>query len=301
MNSTRRSTVGAVAAAVGLLSVHHGWNVAHAQTRQMSPEIRFVNSVGKVPIAYEVRGGGTPALVFVHGWSCDRSYWAGQLPAFADRFTVVALDLGGHGQSGTGRKDWTIESYGKDVAAVVRDLRLRQVILIGHSMGGDVVTEAARLLKRNVIGLIWLDTYKELGEGRSPDSVDAIVNGLRPDFQGSSRALVRGLFVPTSSPALVERVAADMSAEPPEIALPALHSSLSYSRQVTKSLQELRLPVIAINPDNTPTNVESMARHGVEVKVMPGVGHFLMMEDPARLNALLGTSIEEILHKQGSN
>ena len=49
-------------------------------------------------------GQGTPALVFVHGWSCDRSYWAGQLEAFSRDFTVVAPDLGGHGESdSTGR------------------------------------------------------------------------------------------------------------------------------------------------------------------------------------------------------
>jgi pimeloyl-ACP methyl ester carboxylesterase len=145
-----------------------------------------------------------------------------------------------------------------------------------------------------VIGLIWLDTYKELGSGRSPQSVDEFVSHLQDNFVDSTRSLVRSMFVPSSDPALIERVAKNMSSAPPEIALPAVYSSFSYSRQMVASLDEVKLPVIAINPDNARTDIESMSRHGVEVVVMPGVGHLMMMEDPPRLNALLDTAIDRL-------
>jgi pimeloyl-ACP methyl ester carboxylesterase len=267
---------------------------APACARQALPQTKFVNSADGVPIAYEVQGSGAPALIFVHGWSCDRTYWAAQLPVFAKRFKVVAMDLGGHGESGMGRKDWTIASFGSDVATLVQELRLEQVVLIGHSMGGDVVAEAARHLKGRAIGLIWLDTYKELGPGRSPESVDAFGGSLRANFPESTRSLVRSLFIPGSDSALVDRVAADMSSAPPEVALSALYSSFSYSRQITQTLRELKLPVTAINTDTAPTDVESMKREGVEVVIMPGVGHFMMMEDPQRLNRLLSVAIERV-------
>jgi len=258
-------------------------------------DTRYVSAVDGVRIAYEEQGGGSPVLVFVHGWSCNRGYWVAQIPEFAKRFRVIALDLGGHGESGhDGRQDWTIASFGSDVASLVRKLRLRRVILIGHSMGGDVITEAARHLKGRVIGLVWLDTYKQLGPGRSPEAVDEFVAHLRGNFVESTQSVVRSLFIPTSDPALVDRVAADMSSAPPQIALSAIHSSFSYSRQIVASLNELKLPVIAINPDNSPTDVASMNRHGVEVVVMPGVGHFVMMEDPPRLNALLSAAIDRL-------
>ena len=51
---------------------------------------------------------------------------------------MVAVDLGGHGESGMGREHWTMEAFGDDVAAVVRGLGLERVILVGHSMGGYV-------------------------------------------------------------------------------------------------------------------------------------------------------------------
>jgi pimeloyl-ACP methyl ester carboxylesterase len=242
--------------------------------------------------AYETNGAGKPALVFVHGWSCDRSYWKNQLEPFSRQFRIVTVDLAGHGESGIGRKDWTIASFGGDVAAVVKKLGLDRVILIGHSMGGDVIAEAARQLPTGrVTGMIWLDTYKQLGAGRNPEQVSAFVSRLRANFRDSTRAFVHGLVLPTFDPSLVEWVANDMSSAPPDIALAAIYDSFNYSRVMPHTLQALKLPVIAINPDNAPTDTASLRRYGVDVMIIPGVGHFVMMEDPARFNPILEAAI----------
>ncbi len=260
-------------------------------------EVRWAKSTDGVRIAYEVHGQGPRALVFVHGWSCNRTFWAGQLEPFSKQFKVVALDLAGHGDSGRNREKWTVQSYGDDVAAVVKTLDLKRVILIGHSMGGDVIPEAALRLPGRVVGLIWLDTYKKLGAGRTPEEVQAFVAKLRPNFSGATRDFVRSMFVSISDPALVERVALAMSSAPPSIALPSLESAFGYSREMPHTLERLHLPVIAINPDNAPTDVPSLEHYGVQVMLMPGVGHFLMMEDPKRFNGLLSTAIGMLTRK----
>jgi pimeloyl-ACP methyl ester carboxylesterase len=95
-----------------------------------------------IRLAFEVHGTGTPTLGSVHGWSCDRRYWRGQLRLLAARYQTVAVDLAGHGQSGVGRRSWTMAAFGEDVVAVVEQLGLGELVLIGHSMGGDVVVEA---------------------------------------------------------------------------------------------------------------------------------------------------------------
>jgi pimeloyl-ACP methyl ester carboxylesterase len=244
-------------------------------------------------IVYEVHGEGTPALVFVHGWSCDRSYWHEQLEVFSQQFKVVAMDLAGHGESGLERESWTMAAFGGDVAAVVEKLGLQNIILIGHSMGGDVIAEAALRLPDRVASLIMIDTYKKLGTGRTPEEVQSFVALLRNNFPDSTRSLVRGMFLPNSDSSLVERVAADMSSAPQDIALGALEHALNYSRQMPVTLEKLKLPVIAINPDNAPTDFTSMERYGIEVVIMPGVGHFLIMEDPGGFNQLLMTTIDK--------
>ncbi len=260
-------------------------------------KVHWARSTDGVRIAYEVRGKGSLALVFVHGWSCNRGFWAGQMEPFSSQFKVVAVDLAGHGDSGRNREKWTIQSYGDDVAAVVKKLNLKRVILVGHSMGGDVIPEAALRLPGRVVGLIWLDTYKKLGAGRTPEEVQAFVAKFRANFSDVTRGFVRSMFVSTSDPALVERVAFAMSSAPPSIALPSLDSAFSYSREMPQTLERLHLPVIAINPDNAPTDVASLDHYGVQVIFMPGVGHFLMMEDPKRFNGLLSTAIGRLIRQ----
>jgi pimeloyl-ACP methyl ester carboxylesterase len=253
-----------------------------------------VTSSDGVPIAYEVHGQGTPALVFVHGWSCDRTYWEGQLHPLSLRFRVVAVDLAGHGESGLARGKWTIRAFGEDVAAVVDKLELGRVILIGHSMGGDVILEAARRLPGRVAGLVWVDTYRELGTPVANEELEAFWAPFDADFVEATRAFVRGTFPPDADSALVERVAADMSAAPPAIALQTIRSATSFYSEVPSVLRELTLPLVAINPDHKSTDMESMGRHGIEVVLMSGAGHFLMMEDPQRFNRLLETVIDKL-------
>ena len=101
----------------------------------MNVQSHIAISVDGVPIHYDVQGNGATALVFVHGWCCDRHYWDRQVSHFP-HYTVATLDLAGHGESGRDRTRWTMPAFGQDVVAVVEQLGLEQVVLIGHSMGG---------------------------------------------------------------------------------------------------------------------------------------------------------------------
>jgi pimeloyl-ACP methyl ester carboxylesterase len=206
---------------------------------------------------------------------------------------VVTLDLAGHGASGVNRTGWTIEAFGADVAAVVEKLDLRDVILVGHSMGADVVTDAARRLPGRVKGVIWLDQYNELDTQLSDEKVAEIVGPFRADFSGTTQAFVRGMFPANADPALVERVAADMASAPPEIAVPMLVATKANSRNIAAAVAALDVPVVTINAGNSPTNVQALAHRGVKAIVMPGTGHFLMMDDPDGFNTLLKQTIAE--------
>lgn len=252
-----------------------------------------VTSPDGIHIAYEVHGERAPPLVFVHGWSCDRTYWNGQLEPFSRHSKVVAVDLAGHGESGLGRRAWTMAAFGGDVAAVIETLDLERVILIGHSMGGDVIVEAARQIRGRVAALVWIDTYRQLGMANTPEHVQALLAPFRANFVDATRPFVRGMFSTVADQLLVERVAADTSAAPSALALAAMESAITFEREIPGALEDLNLPVIAINPDYKPTDVPSLERHGVKVVFMSGVGHFMMMEDPKRFNDLLSTVIQD--------
>jgi pimeloyl-ACP methyl ester carboxylesterase len=247
-----------------------------------------------VAIRYEVHGTEGRPLVFVHGWSCDRSYWRGQIEHFARGHQVVTVDLAGHGESGHGREAWTMPAFGEDVVAVVEELGLEDFVLVGHSMGGDVIVEVALRLPDRAVALVWVDVYAKLG-GPSRDA-EAFMEPFRRDFVTATRDFVeQRLFTPDCDRDLVEWVAADMSSAPPEIALDAMKHAIANDDAILSGLRELEeTPFLAINPDSRPTEVASLRRHGVEPMVMPGVAHFLMMENPIGFNRLLSDVLQPL-------
>lgn len=253
-----------------------------------------VSSFDRISIAYETRGDGD-AVVLVHGWSCDRTYWEGQLDHFARAYRVVILDLAGHGESGRERSGWTISAFGEDVTAVVRELDPERVVLVGHSMGGDVILEAALRLPGRVAGLVWVDTYNKLPSCPSDEQIQSFMAPFRADFTPATQSLVRRMFPAGAAASLVERVADDMSSAPTAIALACLKSARAFGCQVPDLLRELGLPAIAINPDQPPTDIESMRQFGMETVLMPRVGHFPMLENPGEFNILLEAAVERFL------
>jgi pimeloyl-ACP methyl ester carboxylesterase len=244
-----------------------------------------------VPVSYEMHGHGSPALVFVHGWACDRTYWRNQMGHFGERHQVVAIDLAGHGQAGLGRQAYTIPAFGDDVVAVVQKLGLDDMVLIGHSMGGGVIVEAALKLRERVRGLVWVDVYGTLGEISSLAANERFIAPFRRDFEPTARLFVRGMFLPGSDPELVKWVVAAMSSAPPEVAVNTMEHAISNDAAILAGLRDLSLPIVAINPDHLPTDTEALRRYGVRAVTMTGVGHFPMLEDPQTFNRLLGDVI----------
>jgi pimeloyl-ACP methyl ester carboxylesterase len=257
-----------------------------------------VPSVDGVPIHYLVQGKGKPALVFIHGWSADLSYWEKQLAHFKETQTVVALDLAGHGDSGIERKDWTVEAFSKDVEAVVKDLDLDSVILIGHSLGGLVMIEAALRMHECIRGLTGVDTLVDFEMSLPQDEIDEWIEAFRSDFVHSTEEYVRSLFPKQADPDLVEKVIADMVAAPPKVGIGTLKGFFDYYKyRLRKAAQKIKVPLICINSYMHPPEVETNRKYipSFKAKIMTGVGHFPMVEDPETLNRLLGEAIGEIL------
>jgi pimeloyl-ACP methyl ester carboxylesterase len=267
---------------------------------EAKPTIAVDNAISAdgVSIAYEVRGEGEPALVFIHGWCCDRSYWNEQLPHFAQKHKVVAIDLAGHGESGLNRKEWTMGVFGEDVVAVVNKLNLEQVVLIGHSMGGFVILDAARQMPQLVLGLVGVDTLHDFEEKLTQEQIDDWVTPLRSNFVETARNNVRTMFTSNSDSTLVEKIVADMSSAPQEVGIGAMEGYIDFqNNEIIRVLQEVQALITCINSDKYPTSVETNQRYvpTFMAKIMSGVGHFNMMEDPETFNSLLEETIQEFI------
>ena len=246
-------------------------------------------------IRYRAYGSGEPAIVFVHCWSCDSGYWDAQLNDFAARNTVITMDLAGHGESsGEQRKDWSIANFGADVAAVVKDSGSERVVLVGSSMGGPVALEAARRLPGQVIGIVGVDTFRELVTPFPPEQFEPLLAQMRVDFARTVAAFVGDrFFTDRTDPVLRKWIVDDMSAAPPEVAIPAVVALMAMDYGPV--LDELDLPIIAVNSAGSPTDEAGIRRVERRFKVVEvqGVGHFPMLEAPQTFNRVLERIVAE--------
>jgi pimeloyl-ACP methyl ester carboxylesterase len=271
-------------AAVLLFSLH-GTHAADLQVEEALSE-------DGLTISYLVGGSGDTTVVFIHGWTCDRSYWDAQLGAFANDYRVIAPDLAGHGDSALGRDSYTMERFGADVAAVAGGEG--RIVLVGHSMGGPVMLQAAQLLGDRVIGLVGVDTLRDIAPPiTSEDDMAARLAPLQADYVASARQFLNTMFLDSSDPDLRQAVVADMLATDRKVGVGAVRGMLSMDTGA--ALQAVDAPLVLINSDYQPTNLENVRRHHPDTALytMHDVGHFVMMEDPETFNALLAQALRD--------
>lgn len=257
-------------------------------------------SADGVPIRYAAAGKGDPALVFVHCGGCNRGFWDGQMAYFAAKHRVVALDLAGHGQSGVGRKDWTMSAFGEDVVSVVEALGLKRVVLIGHSLGGPAVLEAARRMPGRVAGLVLVDSWVDFEQRIAAEEMEKYLAALQADYRATTTAMTSQYLFSASTPEPVKaRVLEAVLSGPQEIGVAVVRSSMTYSP--LPALREIKAPICAISSDLFPTNLEGNRRYapGYQAAIMKGVGHYLMLEQPEAFNALLADALDELARSGG--
>ena len=234
-----------------------------------------------------------PVVVLVHGWAGDRTYWSGQADFLAERYQVVAVDLAGHGESGVGRSDWNLPAFGHDVVAVVDEIDAAKVALVGHSMGGDAIAYAAVQLGDRVCGLVWVDTFRSLvlEPDSPPEAVEAFAAPFRHDFQAAvDQFTARHVSADRRSRTCRShrspngrRVEGDGGG--------SIGYALNRVRPILDALGEIKVPIVAINPDIGPTDLDSLRRNDVEPIILANVGHFLMIEDPGQFNPVLAATL----------
>ncbi|HEX6201029.1 MAG TPA: alpha/beta hydrolase [Thermoanaerobaculia bacterium] len=264
-------------------------------------ETATVEAADGVPIVYEVRGpaeAAGPALVFVHCWACDRTYWREQVDVFAADHRVVTLDLAGHGESGGGRETWTVKGLAGDVQAVVEALDLPRVILIGHSMGGPVSLEAARRMPGRVVGVVAVDTLHDAEWEIPADQVSQMVAGFEQDYAGTVDRFIRSMYREDADPATVDWTVKKAQASNQEAAIALMKD---FGTLHFPSLFEAAdVPIRAINaapevPGQMATAVEANRKYAdFDAVLIPGVGHFLQLERPAEFNERLREVLAEL-------
>lgn len=93
-------------------------------------------------VGYRMAGDG-PAVVLVHGMAGSSTTWRKVMPALADRYTVIAPDLLGHGESAKPRGDYSLGAHADGVRDLLVALGVERATFVGHSLGGGVAMQFA--------------------------------------------------------------------------------------------------------------------------------------------------------------
>src|SRR5919197_3942833 len=93
-------------------------------------------------VFYRSAGSG-PVVVLVHGITSTSATWAKVLPYLAERFTVVAPDLLGHGESAKPRGDYSLGAYASGIRDLLAALGHNRATVVGHSLGGGIAMQMA--------------------------------------------------------------------------------------------------------------------------------------------------------------
>ena len=246
-----------------------------------------VASADGVEIAYTHAGGGPVSLLFIHGGLASRAFWTTQLAALAGAFRVAALDLAGHGESGRNRENWSIAAFAGDVCAVAGALDLRNLVLVGNSLGGPVALEAAPRLTGRVIGVIGVDTLHTADQVFPPEEARARAAAYRDDFHGACAAMCHALFHPGAHLELQAWALRIMLGMDREVVARMMEGLAGYN--LGAAFRRAGVPIRAINGDLWPTELEANWRLApdFDAVIMKAAGHYPMLERPDEFNRLL--------------
>ncbi|WP_439621944.1 alpha/beta fold hydrolase [Gemmata sp.] len=265
------------------------------------PVKKRVKAGDGLSIAYDVRGKGDTALVFLHGWGGDREYWKNQADAFATDYTVVTVDQAGHGASGKDRETWTVEALAGDVESVVKDLKLKRVVLIGHSMGGSVALLAAKKLPGTVVAVVGVDTLQDAEFKRPEDVVKSLTAGLEKDFKGTVGGMAAGLLPEKCDAKLKDWIGEKAASRDPAVQIALIKDLFALDQK--KAFKEAGVPVRCVNsaggfPFFTPTAVETNKKYAdFDAVTIADVGHYPMLEKPKEFNEKLGDVLKGLAKK----
>ncbi|WP_265445334.1 alpha/beta fold hydrolase [Flexivirga meconopsidis] len=241
---------------------------------------------------------GAP-VILVHGWGSRASAWNGVRSRLVDAGRrVIALDLRGHGDSGTGTAPVSLTVLADDLRRVLRALDVEGAVCVGHSGGGLAALQLAHHEPDLVGGLVLLGTAAQ-DSGAAPPEVALMGSPLltaalrRPRF---AHRILSATMGPDRRIAARDQIAADLADTPSGVR--AAYFRATQHVDLTAQCAQLQLPVVVARGDEDKVvggaGVEQTAQLlGTSVRVVPFAGHSLPLEEPE----VVAEAVEEVLSR----
>jgi len=242
-------------------------------------------SLGDTKIYYMNYGQGNEALVLIHGWSQSIDAWRDQIPVFAKRNRVIAIDLPGHGESDKPKTKYSMDYFARAVEAVMRDAKVNRAVLVGHSMGTPIARQFYRKYPDKTLGIVIVDgPLRPFGDKAMMDQM--IAGFRRPEYQQAVAKMFSSMFGPGLSTEAQGRIQAAAGRTPQYVLVSAMEGMADAS---IWGEDKIKVPVLAIMANNPFFGADIEQRYraiapNMDFLLWDGVGHFIMIEKPKEFN-----------------
>lgn len=261
----------------------------------------FLTTSDGVKIHYVDEGQGRP-MVFVHGWAMSSRVWFFQAEELASSHRVITLDLRGHGRSEPSPVSVAMPLLAADLRALMDGLALEKAIVIGWSMGVQVVLEAFSSIRERVAGIVLVSgTPRFTASDDYPHAlppVEARGMGVRlkRNFAGTMGDFFRGMFGEGELDhdryqRIVREVVIGGRQPAPQAVQEALRALQEADQR--QCLSEIDLPVLLVHGDRDTICLPSASRYmagkisRARLEIMEGVGHAPFLSRPVEFNRML--------------
>ena len=156
-------------------------------------------------IHYTDSGKGT-AVVFLHGFLENSKMWNSFVPEFTQANRVICIDLLGHGQTDCFSYVHTMEDMADAVYHVIQELKIKKVILVGHSMGGYVALAFAEMYSEFVKGLVLMNSTAKEDSLERKANRDRAILAVKQNYKNAISMSIANLFSEENREKLVDEI-----------------------------------------------------------------------------------------------
>lgn len=235
-----------------------------------------------------------PAVILIHGFTLDQSFWRHQVPALAKTHRVIAMDSPGHGDSGWPRDvDYTMTLYARAVEAVAKDAGLSHAALIGHSMGLPVIHTVVRRGVLKVDKAVFVDgaVVAPPADPQARAAQDKFFTDMRAGLKTPDYRLVLEQFFKTFMPKVPPAEAKTLLAKVHEADQHMVTSTFDHFTDADVwAPARFSVPVLGLYAKMSEAGVKpwlDATYPNNKLLVWDDVDHFPQLEQPKRVNAAI--------------
>jgi pimeloyl-ACP methyl ester carboxylesterase len=261
--------------------------------RRVAGMIHIAETGGR-KLACWINNGSFPpdrkTLVFIHGSGGNHTDWILQYTPLKDEFNIAAIDLPGHGESdGSGEQD--VAAYVAWVKKLLQRFGIAKPVLIGHSLGAAICLSIA-VLDGDAAAVV------PVGGGVRMPVNPAILEGLKQDPAAIIGMAVKFSVAKGNRERLSDRITANLSRVSPGI----IHGDFTACDKldITEAIAGIRIPALVVcgaeDKMTPPAFSEYLGGHipGAGLVLIPGAGHFVMLENPEAFNTALKNFVNSL-------